>query len=96
MENDGDGTAASRALRAQRAWPFLIIVDRHAAAPPLLRAGRWRSQFSRRSLLWGLPGSAQRPIADLGSYTLYLSLTVVEPQEKGLIFLALLWHPPTL
>jgi len=35
-------------------------------------------------------------IADLGSYTLYLSLTVVEPQEKGLIFLVLLWHPPTL
>jgi hypothetical protein len=62
MENNGDGTAASRALRAQRAWPFLIIVDRHAAAPPLLRAGRWRSQFSRRSLLWGLPGPAQRPI----------------------------------
>ncbi len=39
-----------------------------------------------------LPGA----IADFGSYTPYLSLTVAEPQEKGLIFLALLWHPPTL
>ncbi len=35
-------------------------------------------------------------LADFGSYTLYLSLTVVEPQEKGPISLALLWHPPTL
>jgi hypothetical protein len=44
----------------------------------------------------GLALLCPAPIADLGSYTLYLSLTVVEPQEKGLIFLALLWHPPTL
>jgi len=35
-------------------------------------------------------------IADLDSYTPDLSLTTAEPQGKGLIFLTLLWHPPTL
>ena len=39
-----------------------------------------------------LPGA----IADPGFSTPSLSLIIVEPQEKGFIFLALLWHPPTL
>jgi hypothetical protein len=40
----------------------------------------------------GLPSA----IADFASYTPYLPLTLIEPQEKGFSFLASLWHPPLL
>lgn len=39
-----------------------------------------------------LPGA----IADFCSYTPCLSFIAVEPQEKSFVFLASLWHPPTL
>mgnify|MGYP001773385041 CR=1 FL=1 len=35
-------------------------------------------------------------VADLGSYTPYLSLTPVAQLHKSRLFLKLLWHPPTL
>ncbi|MCS6936308.1 MAG: hypothetical protein NZV61_01965 [Candidatus Bipolaricaulota bacterium] len=34
--------------------------------------------------------------ADVGSYTPYLFLTVVEPHKQSFVFLPPLWHPPTL
>lgn len=44
----------------------------------------------------GIAPALLSAIADFGSYTPYLSLAIVEPQENGFVFLAPLWHPPTL